>query len=83
MQGGWGMVLRFPEPGEHLIAASTMRFPIDIAMAGVDGAVHTVHRDVAPGSKALLGGLNPTLEVLEVSAGSTPITVGALLVVDD
>ncbi len=73
---GWGLVIAYPEAGEHLITTQAMRFDLDVAMAGDDRMFHTIHLDARAGSTALLGAEAPVRHVLEVPAGSVGLTVG-------
>ena len=77
IEPGWGLVIDYPDPGEHLITTASMRFALDIAMIGADGVIHTIHRDAPPGSEALYGASQPVAKVLEVAAGAIQLRENA------
>lgn len=76
IEDGWGLLIEFPQPGDHLIETDTMRFGLDIAMAGPDGVVHEVHYGAPAGGKALYGASEPVSLVLETPAGAAGVEVG-------
>lgn len=79
IEDGWGLLIEFPDLGDHLLQTDTMRFDLDIAMTGEDRIVHTVHRDARAGSGALYGAPEPTKWVLEVPAASIDLSRGVRL----
>jgi uncharacterized membrane protein (UPF0127 family) len=80
MQEGWGMLIEFPAAADHLLETDTMRFDLDIAMAGEDRVIHTLHFDAPAGGKALYGAPEPTRYVLEVPAGTVDLRQSTRLV---
>ena len=76
MADGWALALLFPYADNVRLTTRFTRFAIDVFMIGDDERVHTVHRDVVPGSEALIASEHPSKSVLETSAGEFEINVG-------
>lgn len=79
IEDGWGMLIEFQSAEDHLLETDTMRFDLDIAMAGDDRVIHTLHLDAPAGGKALYGSREPTRYVLEVPAKTVDLRQGARL----
>lgn len=70
------MLIEFPATSVHHLETAQMQFDLDIAMAGDNRIVHTVHRGAAAGGEALYSSDQPFRWVLETRTETVPLVVG-------